>query len=149
MALVLTSAPSVEPISLAEAKAHLRIDSEDEDALLASLIATARTYVERTLGLALITQGWAYYLDHWPPSGVVVLPIKPLQAVTAVKVHDATGGETALDESAYAVDAVWQPGRLALMSAMPPVATRRRTCPSRSGRPCFSSSPIGSSGANL
>ena len=41
MALVMTAAPSVEPISLAEAKAHLRIDASDEDALLTSLIAAA------------------------------------------------------------------------------------------------------------
>jgi len=41
MALVMTAAPSAEPISLAEAKAHLRIDGNDEDALLASLIAAA------------------------------------------------------------------------------------------------------------
>jgi len=125
MALVLTSAPSVEPISLADAKAHLRIDADDEDALLTSLIATARTHLERTLGLALITQGWSYYLDHWPRSGTVALPVRPVQAVNAVKVHDAIGGVTTLDESAYAVDALSQPGRLVVMAALPPVATRQ------------------------
>jgi uncharacterized phiE125 gp8 family phage protein len=125
MALVLTAAAGVEPISLAQAKAQLRVDTSDEDALIGSLIATARSYVERTLGLALITQGWSYYLDHWPRSGVIALPIRPVQTVTAVKVHDASGGVTTLDESAYAVDALSQPGRLSVMAAMPPVAARQ------------------------
>ena len=54
MALVMTAAPSVEPISLAEAKAHLRIDASDEDSLLTSLITAGRIFVERTLSLALV-----------------------------------------------------------------------------------------------
>ncbi len=89
MALVFISAPSVEPIALADAKAQLRIDTNDEDALLASLIATGRSHLERTLGLALITQSWAYYLDHWPRSGVIALPVRPVQAVNAVNEHSA------------------------------------------------------------
>ena len=61
MALVMTAAPAAEPIGLAEAKAHLRIDADDEDTLLTALIVAARLFVERTLGLALITQGWSYF----------------------------------------------------------------------------------------
>ena len=59
MTVVLTTAPAVEPISLAEAKAHLRLDASDEDALLTALITAARMFVERTLGVALITQSWS------------------------------------------------------------------------------------------
>ena len=68
MALVLTAAPAVEPVSLAEAKAHLRVDSDHEDALIAQLIVAARIFVERTLGLALIAQSWSYFLDALPRS---------------------------------------------------------------------------------
>lgn len=56
MALVLTNGPSVEPVSVSEAKAHLRIDGAEEDVLLASLILTSRLHVEAALGLALIDQ---------------------------------------------------------------------------------------------
>ena len=77
MALVLTSGPAVEPVSLAEAKAHLRVDGSAEDTLIASLIVTSRLHVEAALGLALITQSWSWYLDAWPagpPSGCPCAP---------------------------------------------------------------------------
>lgn len=124
MALVLTAAPAAEPISVAETKAHLRIDADDEDALLAALIAAARIFVERTLGLALITQDWSYFLDFWPRSTCVTLPISPVQAVGAVKLHDVAGGTTVLDAESYAVDVVSAPARLVLKNATPPVVTR-------------------------
>jgi len=79
MALVMTAAPSVEPISRAEAKAHLRIDASDEDSLLSSLITAGRMFVERTLSLALITETWSFYLDGWPRSGTIALPIQPVR----------------------------------------------------------------------
>ena len=124
MALVLTSAPAAEPISLAEAKAHLRIDADDEDALLSSLIAAARMFIERTLGLALITQTWSYFLDFWPRSSCVTLPIAPVQAVSAVTLHDGAGGSTTLDADDYTVDILSQPARLVLNGATPPVVAR-------------------------
>ena len=65
MALVLTSGPGVEPITLAEAKAHLRIDGSVEDTLILSLVITSRLHIEAALGLALITQGWSYFIDAW------------------------------------------------------------------------------------
>jgi len=124
MAVVLTEAPAVEPISLAEAKAHLRIDAADEDALLTSLITAARMFVERTLGVALITQGWSYFLDYWPPSCCVTLPIVPVQSVGAVTLHHGTGGSTTLDAAAYVVDTLSEPARLVLKGALPPVLSR-------------------------
>src|SRR5690606_2429764 len=63
MALVMTAAPAAEPITLSEAKAHFRVDTDDEDALISSLIVAARLLIERALGLALMTQGWSYFLD--------------------------------------------------------------------------------------
>jgi hypothetical protein len=92
MALQLTTAPTAEPILLAEAKARLRIDVDDEDALLTALIAAARMFVEKTLGVALITQSWSYFLDFWPAAGCITLPIlrsmrskSPTPQVTAAR----------------------------------------------------------------
>jgi uncharacterized phiE125 gp8 family phage protein len=114
MALVMTAGPAAEPISLAEAKAHLRIDGNDEDALLASLIAAARMAVERTLSLALITESWSLYLDGWPRSGTIVLPIQPAQAVTAVRVYDPDDEPATVNSETYSVDVLSEPARLVL-----------------------------------
>ena len=116
MALVMTAAPAAEPISLAEAKAQLRVDASDEDTLTSSLIVAARLAVERNLGLALITQGWPYFLDAWPGRGCISLPLSPVQAVSAVTVHDQDGG--------YAVDVLSVPARIVLTEATPSAVTR-------------------------
>lgn len=124
MALVMTAAPAAEPIGLSEAKAHLRVDAADEDALIASLIAAARLLVERTLGLALVTQGCSYFLDAWPERGCIALPLSPVQTVTAVTVHDRDGGATALEAESYAVDVLSSPARLVLTQPLPSVTAR-------------------------
>jgi uncharacterized phiE125 gp8 family phage protein len=124
MALQLTTAPTAEPILLAEAKARLRIDVDDEDALLTALIAAARMFVEKTLGVALITQSWSYFLDFWPAAGCITLPILPVQAVSAVTVPDDAGGATTLDAGSYNVDVLSEPARIVLKGAVPTVAAR-------------------------
>ena len=91
MTLVMTSGPLAEPVSVAEAKAHMRVDIEAEDALIASLIVTSRLHIEAALGLALLTQAWSYFVDAWPRSREIVLPLKPVQAVTAVRVWAQDG----------------------------------------------------------
>ena len=124
MTVVLMTAPAVGPISLAEAKAHLKFDASDEDALLTALITAARMFVERTLGVALITQSWSYFLDFWPSAGCITLPILPVQSVSAVKVHDGVGGSVTLDAASYAVDALSEPARLVLKGAVPSTQAR-------------------------
>jgi uncharacterized phiE125 gp8 family phage protein len=83
--------PSVEPLTLQEAKRVLRIDHADDDAHVQSLIKAARQRVEARTGRALITQDWRIVLDSWPWGGRTALPVLPAQAVTAVRVYPATG----------------------------------------------------------
>jgi hypothetical protein len=66
MPLILTAAPAAEPVSLAEAKAFLRVAHADEDVLISDLVQSAREPVEAVPGLALITQSWRVPLDAWP-----------------------------------------------------------------------------------
>ncbi|MBU2532994.1 MAG: head-tail connector protein [Alphaproteobacteria bacterium] len=113
MKLTLINGPLAEPIGLDDVKAHLRIDGEDEDMLLASLITTSRLHVEALLGLALITQTWQWRADCWPRGETVELMTRPLQSVEAVRVRDADGGATTIDAVDYIADVGGQTGRIA------------------------------------
>lgn len=119
MALVLTSAPEAEPVSVAEAKAHLRVDGAAEDTLIASLILTSRLHIETALGVALITQSWRYYLDRWPDTRDVALPMRPLQSVDEARVISADGDPTIVAGNQYLVDTTSVPPRLVRRAALP------------------------------
>lgn len=124
MVRVLTAAPAAEPISLAEAKAHLRIDTDDEDTLISSLIVAARMLVERSLGLALITQSWSHFLDAVPQRGCVALPLGPVQSVSAVRLHDGDGGTSTVDAGSYDIDVLSDPARVVLTALVPSAGLR-------------------------
>jgi len=119
MALVPITAPAVEPLSLAEAKSHLRIDGNDDNMLLASLILTSRLHIEAALGLALVTQSWAWFLDKWPRGLVLTLPMRPVQSITAVRVRAADDSALTIAPEFYDLDGKGVPPRLALSRVSP------------------------------
>lgn len=106
--------PAIEPVTLAEAKAHLRVDHDDDDALISSLIQAAREHAERFLGRALIEQTWELYLDAFPETGPIELAICPVIDVIGVFYGDDSP-ETELAPSAYKVDTASEPARIALI----------------------------------
>ena len=87
-ALELVTAPTALPVSVTEAKAQMRVDASDDDALIGRLVDVAVSYVDvqGALGAAMITQTWAQWLGQSP--GTVTLLLGPVQAVTAVKYYD-------------------------------------------------------------
>lgn len=110
MALVRTAGPSVEPITLDDAKAQTRNDLDNEDALILAQIAAAREYAETTTERALITQTWRYSLDRFP--AVIRLPMSPVQQVTEIKYIDALGVQQTLSTSMYRADTDTDPARI-------------------------------------
>jgi uncharacterized phiE125 gp8 family phage protein len=104
MKRILLAGPAVEPLLLAEAKAHLRIDGGAEDELVGALIAAARVAVETETRRALIEQSWRVILEAWPEEGVM-LPIPPAIAVDAVRAYDGEDAETELEAEEYEFDA--------------------------------------------
>jgi len=117
MSLTLTAAPAVEPVSLSEAKAFLRVAHADEDQLISDLIRASREQVEAWSGLALITQSWRETLDAWPARRVsacgqaVRLARRPLISVEALRIYDRGGAAQLIDPADYRVEP-GEPGRL-------------------------------------
>ena len=83
MSLIILTPPAVEPVSLAEARALLRVTTDAEDALIASLIVAARERVELELGLALIATGFRQTFDK-PAPDPVALVRGPVQSIDHV-----------------------------------------------------------------
>jgi uncharacterized phiE125 gp8 family phage protein len=123
MPLVMTAGPAQEPVSLAEAKAHLRVDIDEEDVLIAGLVTAARIHLETRLGRILLTQGWELWLDRAQLRPVLPLPLAPVQAVGEVAAYDDAGASSVLEPDAYTLDPVSQPARLIFTAGLP--ATRR------------------------
>jgi uncharacterized phiE125 gp8 family phage protein len=112
MALRLITPPAVEVFTLAQAKAHLRVDFTDEDALIQALIVAARQYAEGPSGFtgrAFVEQTWELVIDEFPDAEIKI-PMPPLQSVTSIKYDDGAGDEQTLDPSLYYVDDVSEPG---------------------------------------
>ena len=124
METTLTLAPTVEPISLDEAKRHLRIDIDetDHDDYLQDLIVVARQRVETVTWRKLVTQTWTAYLSDWPGGEYIELPFGTLQSVTpevidgvsGIKYTDSAGDTYSWVSTEYIVGTDYQKGRVTL-----------------------------------
>ena len=96
--------PAAEPLTLAEAKLHLRVDADltDDDSLISALIVTARQQAEHRTGRALVTQQWRYSFDTFPVDSLE-LPLPKLQSVQAVTYLDNNGTRQTLANTEYDV----------------------------------------------
>ncbi|MBI1391778.1 MAG: hypothetical protein GC152_03450 [Alphaproteobacteria bacterium] len=117
MSLQLLTPPAAEPVSVAELKAHLRVDGPDEDALVAGLGVAARQAIEARFGVAMLAQGWRLSLDA-PVSSLIELPIGPVSAIGPV-VRQTAAGEETIDTDDYNVR-LGDAARVAFRAALTP-----------------------------
>ncbi|ESR22794.1 head-tail connector protein [Lutibaculum baratangense] len=122
MTLFLVNPPAAEPVSLAEAKAFLKVETDDEDVLIGTLIAAARLHVEAATRRVLMSQGWRLVLDGWPPRRRIEIPLSPVRSVDQIMVYDDAGDPTVLPETEWLADAVSFPARIYVREAMEPTA---------------------------
>lgn len=102
MSLKLITAPIAEPITLDDAKAHLRVTGSDDDAYITALIVAARQGAEHVTGRTLMAQTLELALDGF--DDVIKLPRPPLTSITSVKYLDESGSLTTMDAIAYLLD---------------------------------------------
>jgi len=126
MPLTLNTPPAAEPVTLAEAKLHLKVDTADDDTLITRLIAAARARAEWHTGRAFVSQGWTLHLDAWPCDGVIEIPLPPLQSVSSIVTTARDDTTATLDPSLYTVDAASAPARIALAANTAPPTNLRR-----------------------
>jgi uncharacterized phiE125 gp8 family phage protein len=111
-------APAEEPVTLAEAKAHLRVDHDDEDALISSLITAARQHMDGragVLGRAIIdqTHTLTFHYDDMPTgSERVWLPVNTASSLTSVAYYDGSNSlvtltSTVLDTYDFVASEWW------------------------------------------
>jgi uncharacterized phiE125 gp8 family phage protein len=109
-----TTAPATEPITLSEAKSHIRVDTSVDDTLITGYIRTAREWVEDYIDRALVAQRLVMTLDTFPEE--IELPRPPMltigtaTAVTVTFVTGEAGGTAVLATTDYRVDRDSTPG---------------------------------------
>ena len=131
----LVTPPAIEPVSLDLAKLQLRVDFDDDDALITGYITAARQYAEKVTNRAFFTQTWTLFLDHfplprfqttlnseqrkdWPYFGsawdyyAIKLPKPRCIAVQSVTYLDMSSTLQTLDPSTFYVDTASEPARL-------------------------------------
>ena len=107
---IATVAGAPEPVSLAQAKLHLRTDCDDEDVMIGVNITTARVAAEDRLQRALVPSTWQLTLDTWP--AVIELHRPPLQTVESVRYFDEAGQLQTVPPADYIIDLASEPARL-------------------------------------
>ena len=111
MSLTLINAPVGEPLTVAEVKQHLRVDTDDQNALIQRLIGAVRRKVESETARPLLTQTWEWVADRWP-SGGIRLPMAPIASITNVKYVDSTGALGTWSSSEWQADLESLPVRI-------------------------------------
>ena len=127
MPIQLVTPPTEEPVSLLEAKLHLRVDFDEDDMLIASLITAARQAAETLTGRQLTTARWRQVLDCFPgpslmgvsagqaftlPGHAIVLAKAPVQSVVSINYLDMGSVNQTMPASTYTVDAACEPARI-------------------------------------
>jgi len=127
MPLQLVTPPAEEPVSLQEAKLHLRVDFEEDDALILALISAARQAAETITGRQLITARWKLVLDRFAglegmagpaesnfsiPSHAVLLFKCPVQSISSIQYLDMNGAMQFMPPTDYVLDSACEPARV-------------------------------------
>lgn len=103
MSAILLTAPAIEPVSLDEARAFLRVEHNDDE-VIAALLAGAHIHVEAATRRALITQSWRLSLDGWPEDGRLEVRPGPLQSLSVARVYDLENMAHDIDVGAFVPD---------------------------------------------
>ena len=127
MPMQLITPPAGEPVSLQEAKAHLRVDFDDDDGLIQALIAAARQAAETITNRQLMSARWKLVMDSFPgpslmgvpagqpfslPGHAILIHKSPVLNVVSINYLDMAGVLQSMPASNYTVDTACEPARI-------------------------------------
>ena len=127
MALQQITAPTAEPIDIAAAKMHSRVEITEDDLLIGSLISAARDYAEGLTGKQLVSARWKQTLDAFPggmlpaapysqtftlPGNAILLRRHPVIQVVSIQYLDMQSTVQTVDPSTYVIDYSTEPVRI-------------------------------------
>jgi uncharacterized phiE125 gp8 family phage protein len=111
--LVRITSPAVEPVSLAFAKQHCRVDTDADDLYIQSLISAARQYVEDVLDITICATVWEVKYDLFPVWAIVLPRLPMLDRAVTVTYRSGDGTYSQLSSATdFQVDASVLPGRI-------------------------------------
>src|SRR5690606_32636730 len=102
--LRVTAGPTSLPVTLEDAKVHLRVDHDDEDGLITQYLAAATEWAEDFQGRAFVTRTYQLTMSRFPKTRPIYLPRPPLQSVTSISYYDRDDAQQTVDASDYYAD---------------------------------------------
>ena len=119
----LITGPTQEPVTVAQAKLHLRVDFSQDDNLIGALISAAREYAENYCNRAFFAQTWTLTLDtfpyipqpfsSWIDAFAINIPRPRLQSIESITYYDQFYNQQSVSSSLYFVDSNSEPARIA------------------------------------
>jgi uncharacterized phiE125 gp8 family phage protein len=94
--VTVVTAPTQEPVSLQEAKNHLRVDGNQDDALIQLCIASARIFFEKSCEISIASSELQLSLDSFPET--IYLPHGPINSIIDVEYTDSNSEDQTLDD---------------------------------------------------
>lgn len=95
-------ARAAEPITATEAKTHSRVDTSADDAYIATLITSARQWVENWTNRSLVNTTWVLRMPDFPRE--IRIPRSPLSSITSITYIDTNGDSQTLSSAEYQVN---------------------------------------------
>lgn len=108
--LRIKTAPTLTAITLAEAKDHLRVTSNDDDTYITALIKVATDMVEQITRRTLMDTTYELFLDAFPP--YIDLATGPVRSVVKIDYIDPDGNTQTLATANYKTDLKAEPARI-------------------------------------
>ena len=118
--------PTVEPVTISEAKDAIGIEHDEDDKRIDGYIKAARIFAEKFCSLKIPSQTVERSYDNWP-SGEIDLDVWPLQSIDSVKYDDTASPvteQTLTLNTDYYADIIQDGGRVRTITGWPSVATK-------------------------